>query len=571
MEKTHELTALVKKAQKDSEVFAQLYAQTVSFSYAVARRYLSNQQDIEDVLQTSYLYVLKSLPELREPDSFLSWMRTIVVHECQKCLKSNRKISDLLRRSKEAVAEVEEASDWSELLEQHEKYEEIREIMDSLPSEQRMCAALFYYEGKTVAEIAELLNVPQGTVKSRLYHARKKFEKALKKLSGRDTAFVGVPPIVLLRSYFRFGEKETASVALRKTVWSSLSAHGYAAHGAGTLLSSSLGGAAASAGAAVPTVVKVAAITLTAVTAIGGGVTAVRHMKADSTPTGAAVLTMAEAEAGTTRFVPPETSTALVEYATSVRQPTTALAVAAVTRDGTPPSAKQPTSAIVGSPETARQPVTELATQGQPGTTSARPTAAATTVAQTPPGTGGTTRAAVTQMPTQPATSAPQYQMTGGVLRSYSGSESSVTIPSSIDGQTVTAIGSGAFAQNDSVRSVQIPNGVTQIGQQAFSECTALRTVALPSTLVSIGVGAFDGCVSLTNVTVPNGVQTIGDDAFSNCSSLQQIIVPPSVKSIGDNAFGGCDDVTVRCAEGSTAHSYAVSHGVAYQLVEGLS
>ncbi len=62
MEKTTDLTLLVKKAQKDSDAFAQLYAQTVSFSYTIALRYLSNPQDIEDVLQTSYLCVAKSLP-----------------------------------------------------------------------------------------------------------------------------------------------------------------------------------------------------------------------------------------------------------------------------------------------------------------------------------------------------------------------------------------------------------------------------------------------------------------------------------------------------------------------------
>ena len=111
MEQTADLALLVKKAQKDSDAFAQLYAQTVSFSYTIARSYLNNPQDIEDVLQTSYMYAVKSLSDLREPENFLSWMRTIVVHECQKCLKNNRKFSDLLRRSQEAAVEEEELSD----------------------------------------------------------------------------------------------------------------------------------------------------------------------------------------------------------------------------------------------------------------------------------------------------------------------------------------------------------------------------------------------------------------------------------------------------------------------------
>lgn len=174
MEKVSDLSRLVKKAQNDPNAFAQLYAQTFSFSYTVARRYLNNPQDIEDVLQTSYMYAARSLSTLRNPEVFKSWMQTIIQHECQKCLRTNKKFSDLMLRSRDTVELEDEQSAWTDCMEKNETYDTIRNIVESLPNEQKMCAAMFYYEERSIDEIAELLKVPQGTVKSRLFHVRKR-------------------------------------------------------------------------------------------------------------------------------------------------------------------------------------------------------------------------------------------------------------------------------------------------------------------------------------------------------------------------------------------------------------
>ncbi len=130
-----------------------------------------------------------------------------------------------------------------------------------------------------------------------------------------------------------------------------------------------------------------------------------------------------------------------------------------------------------------------------------------------------------------------------GVLNSYSGSGGAVNIPSTVNGQTVTAIGAGAF-EGSEITSVSIPSGVTRIGQMAFSDCTKLTSVSLPSTLTGIGDCAFDGCSSLNTVTIPESVTDIGDDAFD-----------------------GCNNLTIRCKEGSAAYDYAVENGIDYVLI----
>ena len=112
----------------------------------------------------------------------------------------------------------------------------------------------------------------------------------------------------------------------------------------------------------------------------------------------------------------------------------------------------------------------------------------------------------------------------------------SVTIPSS-----VTTIEIGVFWSCWGLSSVTIPNSVTSIGERAFSNCGSLTSVTIPNSVISIGNFAFNECINLTSVTIPNSVTTIGNNAFSSCSDLPSVIIPNSVTSIGSGAFIGCD------------------------------
>ena len=99
-----------------------------------------------------------------------------------------------------------------------------------------------------------------------------------------------------------------------------------------------------------------------------------------------------------------------------------------------------------------------------------------------------------------PVSSAPfDYRLENGqvIITAYKGKESSVTIPTEIDGYPVTAIDDHAF-QNTSVISVIIPGSVTSVGWFAFYGCFGLEIVAIPSSVTSISYAAFDGCPNLT-------------------------------------------------------------------------
>ena len=91
-----------------------------------------------------------------------------------------------------------------------------------------------------------------------------------------------------------------------------------------------------------------------------------------------------------------------------------------------------------------------------------------------------------------------------------------INILPEVDGKPVTTIGSWAFGECTSIKTVTIPDSVTEIGTRAFLGCTALADVKLGSGLTNIGALAFKDCIVLDEITIPKSVQVIGEMAFYN-------------------------------------------------------
>ncbi len=123
-------------------------------------------------------------------------------------------------------------------------------------------------------------------------------------------------------------------------------------------------------------------------------------------------------------------------------------------------------------------------------------------------------------------------------ITDYVGSESNVVIPSSLDGRIVTEIGSSAFADKTSIKSIELPETLKTIAQDAFRNCSSLQSVTIPSTVTTISEYAFSGCISLTEVTIISALTSIGHYAFESCTSLESIRIPST--KIGFGAFKNC-------------------------------
>ena len=89
-------------------------------------------------------------------------------------------------------------------------------------------------------------------------------------------------------------------------------------------------------------------------------------------------------------------------------------------------------------------------------------------------------------------------------------------IPSTAQGHSVTSIGMGAFAFNNKLNTVTLPDSVTSVGIASFNECENLKEVYLGNSVDSIGTSAFAHCKNMEKLTIPKSVRMIGYGAFTH-------------------------------------------------------
>jgi RNA polymerase sigma-70 factor (ECF subfamily) len=137
---------------------------------AHAWRLLRDQDLAKDAVQDGWAEIVRSLPQLREDRAFPAWAYRIVSRVCARQIgrsQSERRLAAEI----EAVPEV--APEEADL-----DIGTLQRAIRLLPPEQQAAIALFYLEEMSVAEVAVALNVPAGTVKTRLMHARRKMRSA---------------------------------------------------------------------------------------------------------------------------------------------------------------------------------------------------------------------------------------------------------------------------------------------------------------------------------------------------------------------------------------------------------
>lgn len=127
-------------------------------------------------------------------------------------------------------------------------------------------------------------------------------------------------------------------------------------------------------------------------------------------------------------------------------------------------------------------------------------------------------------------------------ITGYTGSETALVLPGTIEGKPVKSIGYGAFFNNLELQGVIIPSGITSIESQAFYGCSSLNSISISGTVNSIGSDAFSGCSSLRKITLPAGVKKLESYTFANCSNLNEINLS-NITSYDYRVFFGCSSL----------------------------
>lgn len=111
----------------------------------------------------------------------------------------------------------------------------------------------------------------------------------------------------------------------------------------------------------------------------------------------------------------------------------------------------------------------------------------------------------------------------GVTITGYSGTDTEVDIPETIEDKPVVAIGQQAFEKNDTMTHVTIPESVTSIGVYAFHSCTALTEISLPAQTATIQAAAFYNCTSLERIAIHHATCSIYD-AEGTISKTAEIV-----------------------------------------------
>ena len=165
-----ELIMQVRKAKYgDKEAFCNLIRINRVAIYRIAKSILNNEEDIEDAVSEAILKAYKNIQALKQEVFFKTWLIRIVINESNNLYK---------KRAKEIVVD----KDHFKNIKVNDSYRDLSlyDAINSLEEELRITTILFYFEDMKYKDIAKVLNVKEGTIKSRLSRAKEKLYNILK-------------------------------------------------------------------------------------------------------------------------------------------------------------------------------------------------------------------------------------------------------------------------------------------------------------------------------------------------------------------------------------------------------
>ncbi len=166
---------LVLAAQEgDADAFAALVDRWQPSLWRHAWRLIGDEDAAYDVLQEAWLAIVRGLGRLDDVSRFHAWAYAIVSHKCRDWIRRQSR-----RRGLKTTLEENLRGSYEEAERVQQRCKNVREAVACLPGTDRAILALRYEEQFSTPEIADILRVPEGTVKSRLHHARRRLRDLL--------------------------------------------------------------------------------------------------------------------------------------------------------------------------------------------------------------------------------------------------------------------------------------------------------------------------------------------------------------------------------------------------------
>ena len=171
--------AKLERVEGHSDAFEQILLRYEKLIHHIARRYLVNPEDALDASQDAIIRVYKGLPNviIREDGTLKAWICTVTANTCLDAVRKRRIVADEL--TDESLSKFPTLPSAEESAMANERAREIIAAIAKLPDDHRMVLILRDIQGLSYDELAAVLDISLGTVKSRLSRARSALKKML--------------------------------------------------------------------------------------------------------------------------------------------------------------------------------------------------------------------------------------------------------------------------------------------------------------------------------------------------------------------------------------------------------
>lgn len=167
--------------RNDRKAQATFYQRYKSRFFGVCWRYANTREDAEDIFQEALIKVFKHIREVRDAKDISAWVRRIVVNTAINHYRKQVEFDDITDLADEVLMPFDNNDDILMQLNNKELMEVLHTVLSELPNGARIVFNMYVMEGYTHPEIAQHLQIAEGTSKSQLFFAKKYIQEKLKK------------------------------------------------------------------------------------------------------------------------------------------------------------------------------------------------------------------------------------------------------------------------------------------------------------------------------------------------------------------------------------------------------
>lgn len=185
MDYQEERTLIERLQAGDAGAFDKLYAQYEAQAYRTAVFLTGDRTEAQDITQNTFVTVYQEIGKLREPAAFRSWFYRILANNAANSMKKRKR--EILQGEQDiSRRHAEDREDILDMLIHREDSKRFWDCVAGMDEKHRTVLVLYYYNDFSIEQIAEVTGCRIGTVKSRLFHARKQLEHKLRWEMNKD-------------------------------------------------------------------------------------------------------------------------------------------------------------------------------------------------------------------------------------------------------------------------------------------------------------------------------------------------------------------------------------------------